>query len=57
MNQTANLGLNLPEESDWAEVATLNENWEKVDEAVAKKAELGGGRKDPGGAAARDELR
>mgnify|MGYP000624008170 CR=1 FL=1 len=29
MNQTANLGLNLPEESDWAEVATLNENWEE----------------------------
>lgn len=41
MNQTANLGLNLPEESDWAEVATLNENWEKVDEAVAKKADSG----------------
>ena len=28
----------------------LNENWDKIDEAVAKKAELGG-------AAARDELR
>ena len=47
MNQTANLGLNLPEESDWAEVATLNENWEKVDEAVAKKAELGADGKIP----------
>lgn len=47
MNQTANLGLNLPEESDWAEVATLNENWEKVDEAVAKKAELGANGKIP----------
>lgn len=47
MNQTANLGLNLPEESDWAEVATLNKNWEKVDEAVAKKAELGADGKIP----------
>ena len=47
MNQTANLGLNLPEESDWAEVATLNENWDKIDEAVAKKAELGADGKIP----------
>ena len=33
----------------------LNENWDKIDEAVAKKAELGA--KDPGGATAGDELR
>ena len=47
MKQTQNLGLNLPEESDWADVATLNENWGKVDEAVAKKAELGADGKIP----------
>ena len=47
MKQTQNLGLNLPEESDWADVATLNENWDKIDEAVAKKAELGADGKIP----------
>lgn len=35
MNTTNNLGLNLPEGSDWADVAKLNENFEKLDAAVA----------------------
>lgn len=35
MNTTNNLGLNLPEGTDWADVAKLNENFEKLDAAVA----------------------
>ena len=35
MNTTNNLRLNLPEGTDWADVAKLNENFEKLDAAVA----------------------
>ena len=35
MNTTNNLGLNLPEGTDWADVAKLNENFEKLDAAVS----------------------
>ena len=41
MKQTQNLGLKLPEGSDWADVTALNENMEALDEAVAGKADLG----------------
>ncbi len=47
MSVTKNLGLTLPAGSDYADVAVLNENWEKVDEAVSKKAELGADGKIP----------
>ena len=35
MNTTSKLGLNLPEGTDWADVAKLNENFEKLDAAVS----------------------
>ena len=41
MKQTQNLGLKLPEGSDWADVTALNENMEALDNAVAGKADLG----------------
>lgn len=31
---TANLGLTLPAGSEWADVAVLNENWEKIDKGI-----------------------
>lgn len=47
MSATSNLGLTLPAGSDYADVAVLNDNWTKIDEAVAKKAELGADGKIP----------
>jgi len=47
MSVTSNLGLTLPAGSDYADVAVLNDNWTKIDEAVSKKAELGADGKVP----------
>lgn len=47
MSATSNLGLTLPAGSDYADVAVLNDNWTKIDEAVSKKAELGADGKVP----------
>ena len=33
---TENLGLTLPAGSEWADVAVLNENWEKIDRQVLR---------------------
>ena len=47
MKQTQNLGLKLPEGSDWADVTALNENMEVLDAAVAGKADVGEDGKIP----------
>lgn len=36
MSVTPNLGLTLPAGSDWADVAVLNQNWEKIDRQVLR---------------------
>ena len=41
MNTTSKLGLNLPEGTDWADVAKLNENFEKLDAAVSAARSAG----------------
>jgi len=35
MDSTANLGLHLPAQNDYADIAVLNENFEKIDTAMA----------------------
>ena len=44
---TENLGLTLPAGSEYADVAVLNENWEKIDAAVSKKVDVGEDGKIP----------
>lgn len=43
MKTTKNLGLNMPDEDDFVEIDKINENTEKIDEELAKKADASGG--------------
>ena len=43
MKITKNLGLNMPDEDDFVEIDKINENAEKIDEELAKKADASGG--------------
>lgn len=43
MKTTKNLGLNMPDKDDFVEIDKINENTEKIDEELAKKADASGG--------------
>ena len=43
MKITKNFGLNMPDEDDFVEIDKINENAEKIDEELAKKADASGG--------------
>lgn len=43
MKTTKNLGLNMPDKDDFVEIDKINENTEKIDEELAKKADAAGG--------------
>ena len=43
MKITKNFGLNMPDEDDFVEIDKINENAEKIDEELDKKADASGG--------------
>ncbi len=43
MRETENLKLKMPEKNEYINIADINENTEKIDNELAKKADASGG--------------